>query len=83
MRRRTLFLTAVLTLVAGCSSPATRPQVRQAPPPEVPFLSSPATMPTTPPHLDPTRPPPGPPLPSPVPIPADSYAPEPVRELAD
>ena len=82
VRRRILLVVAMLAVVvAGCSSPAPRPQV-DGPAPEVPFVTAPATtLPTTPPHLDPTRPPPGPPLPSPVPIPPDFYAPEPVREI--
>ena len=79
MRRCTLFVVVVLTVVAGCSSPAPRPQ-GEAPPPQAPFLTAPP-LPTTPPHLDPTRPPPGPPLPSPVPIPADDYSAERVVEI--
>ena len=79
VRRGTLLVVAMLTVAAGCSSPAPRPQV-EGPPPQAPFLTAPP-LPTTPPHLDPTAPPPGPPLPAPVPIPAGDYAPEPVVEI--
>ena len=80
VRRPVVFVVALLTLAAACSSHAQSPRV----PPsrgDLPFLTVPP--PTSPPSIfgDPTAPPPGPPLPEPVPIPPDAYAPEPVRQI--
>ena len=80
VRRPFLLVVAVLSLAAACSSPAPRPPV-EASGADLPFLTVPAPPPASSTYADPTLPPPGPPLPEPIRIPADSYAPEPVREI--
>jgi sortase A len=83
VRRRSVVVMAILLVGAGCAGPGPAPGVAPAPP--APAVTAPETKiltsAPTPAHLDPTLPPPGPALPSPIPIPADSYAPEPVREI--
>jgi len=86
---RLLSLLAALGLTVACSSPVTRlpaeasgptaPAEQQVSVPAPPAMI--ASPPTTSAYGDPTRPPPGPPLPEPVVIPANSYAPEPVKEI--
>lgn len=76
--RRPLVLVVLVGLAAaGCSSSAPNPAV-QVSRRDLPVLAPP-TIPS--PYADPTVEPPGPPLPAPVAIPADSYAPEPVRQI--